>query len=413
MHTDPDISNILQYLCQLCDDVSRGQYRRVDELFDMTRPGTDIPPEIIRLAESFGLMLIKIEARELHLRKLVDTLRLAETELKKTRDRLARDNVGLRKSLSKQFSPAHIIGCTPAIRRVLNEAEKIADTPVSVLITGETGTGKELIARLLHHNSARHHGPFIALNCAALPESLLESELFGIEKGVATGVDKRVGRIEQSHGGTLFLDEIGDMPLTSQAKLLRVIEEKCVERLGGSSLIPVDFRLVSATHHDLHQDVTVNKFRSDLFFRIKVVHLAIPPLRERGDDIPLLLERFADIHCRKMGRELLDFTPQTLDLFRRYPWPGNIRELENEIERLAALIPGKLVYPEDLSYHIRWPEIGKVEPDSESLADSEKTAIVHALERCSGNKSAAARLLGISREGLRKKMHRYRIPGSM
>jgi len=355
------------------------------------------------------MMYVKVEAREFHSRTLIEQLRKTRGELELARERLARENVGLRRSLGKQFWPGRIIGRSRAMQALMAEVEKVADVPVNVLISGETGTGKELVARALHYNSARAEGPLIALNCAAIPEALLESELFGIEKGVATGVDRRAGRIEQAHCGTLFLDEIGDMPAASQAKVLRVLEDREVLRLGAKNAVPVDIRIVSATNRDLKQEVAEERFREDLYFRIKVVHLHIPPLRERPGDIPLLLKSFLEISAARFGRGPVELLPAALDLLVRYPWPGNVRELENEAERIVAMASSPLIGPDDLSAEIRSGGDGLrglAGGVPENLQEAEARIIRRVLETVGYNKAEAARRLGISREGLRKKLKR-------
>jgi len=404
--------DLIRRLVSLCGEVSRGRYGNVPDLFELTKKTGLYPEEIRELAEAFGMMLVKVEAREFHGRKLIESLESARSELYLARERLARENAGLRRTLGKHYSPRRIIGRSRRMQDLLAEVDRIADTPVNVLITGETGTGKELIARALHYNGARGEGPFIALNCTAIPETLLESELFGIEKGVATGIDRRAGRIEQAHGGTLFLDEIGDMPLTSQAKVLRVLEDREVVRLGARKPIPVDIRIVTATNRNLKEEVARGRFREDLYFRINVVHLHVPPLRERPGDIPLLLRAFLDLSVRKMGREPMTIGPEAMECLKRYPWPGNVRELENEVDRIVALAASRTVLPEDLSRAVREggrPGALPAAADTDRLRESERTLIEQTLSEAGGNRTEAARRLGISREGLRKKMIRYGI----
>lgn len=411
--SDGQIGNLLLLLTGLCRNLIKGEYGDAEALFDLTRKEA-YPPQITELAEAFGLMLVKVEARDFHLNNLIEQLQQAQEELEQAHDALARENIGLKRSLNIQFSPSRIIGQNRRMRDMLDQTEKIADTPVSVLITGETGTGKELIAKSLHYNSSRHQGPFIALNCSAIPETLLESELFGIEKGVASGVSQRMGRLEQASGGTLFLDEIGDMPLASQAKLLRVLEERKIVRIGGREPISVDIRLVSATHKDLQAEITHNRFRQDLFFRIKVVNLHIPPLRERLDDIPLLLNSFLDIHSKKMGKEPVRISPEAIHCLTRFNWPGNVRELENEVERGVALASEGLIDTDDLSDHIRLHVASISDTTGENgpkgrLYEVEKNLIIQVLSETNDNQTQTAKQLGISREGLRKKMKRYGI----
>src|SRR5262249_52557265 len=231
--------------------------------------------------------------------------------------------------------------------------ERTAETNISALITGENGTGKELSARAIHYMSGRRGKPFVAVNCAALPDTLVESELFGIEKGVATGVERRVGRIESANGGTLFLDEIGDLSLTSQAKLLRVLQEREVDWVGGRRPVPVDIRLVAATNKDLKDEIQQGRFRQDLFFRLNVVHLHLPALREIRADIPVLAMHFLRKQAKEMGREVLGFEPEALKALTTYHWPGNIRELENEVRRGVVLTAGDEISLGDLSDSVR------------------------------------------------------------
>jgi DNA-binding NtrC family response regulator len=248
------------------------------------------------------------------------------------------------------------IGNSPAIQQVLTIVERVADTRTTVLITGESGTGKELIARMLHEKSSRAGGPFVAVSCAAIPETLLEVELFGAVKGAYTGADTdRIGKFEAANGGTLFLDEIGDIPPLIQVKLLRVLQEREIERLGSNKPIPVDVRLVAATNRDLEQAVQAGSFRADLFYRLQVVHIHLPPLRERPEDIPLLVEYFIRKYAEENRRAMRAVCPETLKLLQAYPWPGNVRELENTIESAVVLAPpdATVLLPEHLPPHLR------------------------------------------------------------
>ncbi len=409
--------NLINILIEITEAISQGKYDRAQQLFELTKEG-EYPSEISSLAESFGMMLVRVEAREFHLKETIKELKRIRAELEIARQRLAIENKGLKQTLRGRFSPKRIIGQSRVMQEIIEQTERLADLPVNVLITGETGTGKELIAKTLHYNGIRKDGPFVAINCSAVPESLFESELFGIEKGVATGVGKRIGRIEQAHTGTLFLDEIGDMPLPSQAKVLRVLEEGEVLRVGGKKPTPVDIRIVAATNRDLKQEIKEGRFREDLYFRIKVVNIHLPPLRERKDDIPLLLTTFLKLYCHKFGREGMKFSRESLFYLKNYDWPGNVRELENEVERVVALAPYSIIRPEDLSQEIL-SGLRKKDLDSSksfgeteeilNIQEMEKILIKRALKKVNNNKSQAARLLGITREGLRKKMMRYEI----
>jgi formate hydrogenlyase transcriptional activator len=287
--------------------------------------------------------------------------------------------------------------------------ETVAPTDSTVLITGETGTGKELIARAIHQLSPRRERTFVKVNCAAIPTGLLESELFGHERGAFTGaIAQRIGRFELAHGGTIFLDEVGDIPLELQPKLLRVLQEQEFERLGSTQTVRVDVRLVAATNRDLGEMVAARTFRSDLYYRLRVFPLHMPPLRDRQEDIPALVRYFVEKHARRMNRAVETIPAETLDLLVRYPWPGNIRELENLIERAVIVSPGPV---------LRVP-VGELQPASEPLADSltlraaERDHILKALEATNwvlaGPRGAAARL-GMKRTTLQSKMRKLGV----
>ncbi len=306
--------------------------------------------------------------------------------------------------------PDGMVFASPLMLQVLSEVQRIAATDASVLLRGETGTGKDIVATLLHHWSRRAEGPMIPVNMAALPESLMESELFGHIKGAFTGADQqRSGRFQAADGGTLFLDEVGEIPLELQPKLLRVLQTRQVSRLGDSTEEEIDFRLVSATNRDLEAEIETGRFRQDLYFRLAVITIEIPPLRERREDILPLACRF--LTQGSQGRKRL--SPATEDLLQSYDWPGNIRELENCILRASILAPGDVVLPENLPPQLRAtepePSLGRVgSANSLLLADLEKKAIFEALEKCDGNRSEAARLLGISRRKLLYRLKEYR-----
>jgi two-component system, NtrC family, response regulator AtoC len=305
----------------------------------------------------------------------------------------------------------------PAMKDLYAQALRVAATSISVLVLGETGSGKELLARYLHHHSPRAAAPFLGLNCAALPESILESELFGHEKGAFTGaLQARAGLFESAHGGTVFLDEIGEMPLAIQAKLLRVIEQRSVMRLGARQERPIDLRFVAATHRDLERATSEGSFRQDLYYRLNGIALTIPPLRERVLEIEPLARSFLRAACRAFDRQRsLDFAPETVERLRAHPWPGNVRELRNVVERAVVLAPADVIYPEQLPAprpsSVLPPTTAAPAPAGDSLhATSEalrasllelkRERVVEALARCAGNQTQAAKLLGISRRTL-------------
>jgi len=309
-----------------------------------------------------------------------------------------------------------MIGRNEKMIKICNLVEKVAPTDATVLITGESGTGKELIAQALHDRSPRVKGPFIKINCAAIPGTLMESELFGYERGAFTGaVNSKPGRFELADGGTLFLDEIGEMSVEMQVKLLRVLQDKSFERVGGLRTIQVDVRLVTATNKDLELEVREGRFRSDLFYRLNVVPVALPPLRERTDDIPLLTAYFAKKFSERLKKNTPTLNPECLELLTQFPWPGNIRQLENVIERLTVMNEGAPITPEQLPDDIldyeeqrffaaQGPTGSLKEQVKEATRRIEKKVIEEALTETSNNVTQAARKLNISRKGLQLKM---------
>ena len=323
--------------------------------------------------------------------------------------RLEREVERLRSELGGRRGFGRVVGtASPALQSVLKQARAVADTNVTVLITGESGTGKEVLARALHEESARESRPFVAVSCAALPETLLESELFGHEKGAFTGaVASKKGRFELADTGTLFLDEIGELSPAAQVKLLRVLQERAFERLGGTKTITVDIRLVAASNRDLEQDVEAGRFRRDLFYRLNVVPLRLPPLRERREDIPLLAAHFARLAAEKHNRPPVELAPALAEALQEYDWPGNIRELENLIERLVVLTPagarlGTEFLPEKMSHVLPEGKAAAAGPGDETTLESavlalKRRLVVKALQGEGGNKAAAAKRLGISR----------------
>jgi transcriptional regulator with GAF, ATPase, and Fis domain len=326
------------------------------------------------------------------------------------RETLEDENRSLKQRMLRDYSDRLMVADSPKMQRVIDLVARVADSQANVLIRGESGTGKEMVARLIHGNSPRKDGPFVAINCAALPETLLESELFGIERGVATGVEARPGKFEMARGGTVFLDEVGDIPLALQAKLLRVLQEREVEKLGGRRRIPIDVRILSATHRDLEEMIERGEFRLDLYYRLKVVEIVLPPLRERKDDIPKLVRFFLDKYGKREGLKDVRITQEALQQIMRYPFPGNVRELENLIEGALALTvnavidPGDLLLPDAASS----AEEAVLGPNEFTTLDEvESRYIARVVAATKGNLSKAAKILGVDRKTL------YRRRGSM
>jgi DNA-binding NtrC family response regulator len=417
-------------LVGLCEQIACGNYEKAKEVFDLPLAGGGDTPTRV-LAEAFAMMMVRIEAREFERERLVAEILSAREELERHRARLAVENRRLRAQVREQTSSLRIIGRDPAIQALLAQAERLALTRATLLITGETGAGKGVLARHIHDISPRAGKAFVVINCAAIPDTLLESELFGIEAGVASGVQARMGRFEQASGGTILLDEIGDMPLESQAKLLHVIEQGAVERVGGRKRIPVDVRIMAATHRNFASLVEQKTFREDLFYRLNVVQLHMPSLRERPNDISLLARAILSNLAAQDNGAPLRVSPEALALLMRYSWPGNIRELQNVLERatllagngritpedlppalLAGYVPETPARPEELKPACReFAAVSGEEPAQTGLTleDAEADHIRRVLALNAGNKSHTARMLGISREGLRIKLARLHI----
>ncbi len=314
------------------------------------------------------------------------------------------------KKVTSVPTPSAIIGNSPPMQELLEMISYVAPTEATVLITGESGTGKELVAAELHKNSERGDGPFIRVNCAALAESLLESELFGHEKGAFTGADRlREGKFVQAAGGTLFLDEIGETSQAMQVKMLRVLQEHELQRVGGEETIRTDARIIAATNRDLEEEVRAGNFREDLYYRLNVVTVAVPPLRERGEDVMLLVNHFVRKFSEKNRRVVAGITPECMELLIAYHWPGNVRELENAIERGVILMRGEHLTEKNLPLPIQKQGQKAQEKTSQpaSLQEVEKDLILKTLEETGGNKSEAARRLGITRKTLQNKLHKY------
>ncbi len=346
-----------------------------------------------------------------------DVLKLA-IERAREHAGLKSENAQLKRQLRDELDAPNIIGRSAAMQALLEMLAMVAPSEATVLIIGESGTGKELIARSVHVNSPRRDQPLVAVNCAAITETLLESELFGHEKGAFTGADKRrEGRFMQADGGTIFLDEIAETSPTMQAKLLRVLQQKEIQRVGSETVLPVDVRIVAATNRDLAADVGDGRFREDLYYRLNVMPLNVPPLRERRDDIPLLADHFLKRYAEKNRKSVKGFTPLAMDMLIRYDWPGNVRELENTVERAVILLTGDHISERQLPLNIAGndPQRGMLAgtaaaPQGDrSLESIEKEAILATLEATEGNKSESARRLGISRKTLHNKLKRYGI----
>jgi two-component system nitrogen regulation response regulator NtrX len=354
---------------------------------------------------------------------------------------LARENVELRRQIS---SRREFLGKSRATQDVIAQVAKVAPTIARVLILGESGTGKELIAQAIHDRSERKERPFVKVNCAAIPEELIEAELFGSVKGAFTGAEARDGKFQAAHGGTIFLDEVGDMSLKVQTKVLRTLQEGEIEKVGSNDTIKVDVRVLAATNKDLAQEVSAGRFREDLYFRLNVVPIVVPPLRERPDDIPLLAEAFLDEYCEQNGLPQKTLDDDVVALLKRYPWPGNVRELRNQVERLVIMSPGRTVRAMDLSAELRQgrpvvtaspggsatgPAAGADAPSTktdaagggvtaampelsyqslqEAKREFERTLIIRALDKHNWNVSRAADELGLERTNLHKKIRQF------
>ena len=415
----------------------------MDVLKEVTTAATGVP---VIVMTAFGTVQTAVEAmrsgafdyvtKPFNLDELMIVLEKALSVSK-----LQKENVMLKRQLKKKYNFKGLIGDSPSMQTVYELIEKIADTDSTILITGESGTGKELIAKTIHYNNiSRAGGPFVPINCAAIPRDLLESELFGHEKGA---ISTRLGRFELAQNGTLFLDEVGELDPSLQVKLLRVLQEREFERVGGMKTIKVDVRILAATNKDLEKATKEGKFREDLYYRLNVIPLQLPPLRSRHEDIPLLAVFFAQEFCKKKKREPFSLSPQVMDCLLKYRWPGNVRELENLMERLTILVSGPVVQMADLpeKLHLRTGEdseagaatpvaasfrtmaapvplhiqgsnleLGETGVDlNELVASMERNMILKALEKAGGVRSKAAQFLGLNRTTLLEKMKKMKI----
>jgi two-component system NtrC family response regulator len=333
------------------------------------------------------------------------------------RSKLVQENRDLRARLQERYALGNIVYGSPGMEEVMGLVSRVAPSQATVLITGESGTGKELIANALHHASPRSGRPLVKVNCAALPEPLLESELFGHEKGAFTGaLQRRIGRFEEADGGTVFLDEIGDLSPGTQVKLLRILQEKEFQRLGSNATLKTDVRVLTATHRNLEEAKTKGLFREDLYYRLNVISIHLPPLRERREDIPLLIDHFLKKFSKENQKAISDISKEARSLLLRYPYPGNIRELENLIERAVVLCREEIITTQDLPFHLREGRSERMEglpPKEKGLMDTleevEKDMILRALQQHGGIQTKAAESLGISERVLRYKMKKYEI----
>ena len=348
-------------------------------------------------------------------------LQIDELELRIARalrqQNLEAENANLRQQLESKFGMENIVGESPAMKEVFEMVQQVAPTPVTVLLQGESGTGKELVARAIHQLSPRNKRPLVTVHCAALSPTLLESELFGHEKGAFTGAtERRVGRFEQAQGGTLFLDEIGEIDASIQIKLLRFLGERTFERVGSNKTLTADARLIAATNKNLEEQVKAGTFREDLYYRLCVVEIRLPALRERKGDIPLLAQNFLREFSREMGKDVKDFTADALETLINYPWPGNVRELRSALERAVVLCHGDRITVRDLPGTLR--SGGAASPqrllaqDDLTVEEAEKQLIIRALKEAGGNRTAAAAKVGMSRRTLHRKLHSYHLEGN-
>lgn len=397
-------------------------------LSDVRMPGTDgvtllktvkatYPELAVILLTAYGTVDLAVEAMKEgaddFLTKPVDLDQL-EMRVKKVLEtrRLKSEVADLHRQLDEKYGMENIIGESPAMKNVFRRIRQAAPSDATVLISGPSGTGKELVAHAIHRLSNRAHGPFVAVECAALPENLLESELFGHEKGAFTGaVARRIGRFEAANGGTIFLDEISEISPSIQVKLLRVLESRTFQRVGSSETLKTDIRLVAATNRDLAHFVAEGKFREDLFYRLNVVDIRLPALRERSGDVALLAARFMREFSAANGNRVTGITPAALKLLEAYPWPGNVRELRNTIEKMVVLSSGGELDVADIPDEMRAPPAITI-PSGGTLGETEKARILAGLREAGGNRSRAAQILGISRRTLYRKLDEYLKEGT-
>ena len=400
LHLPPHVDDIAEGLALI--DVARAQDPPLQVVVITGSDSKRAALEAVKRG-AYGFLEKPLDPAELlHIVNQAARMRLLEIENRRLRDELSR---------SPGF--AHLLGSSRTLERVLKQARSVAQTSATVLLTGENGTGKEMLARAIHQESPRASGPFVGVSCAALPETLIESELFGHERGAFTSaIQSRKGRFELANGGTLFLDEVGELSAAVQVKLLRVLQEREFERVGGTRTLTVDIRLIAASNRDLENEVKEGRFRQDLFFRLNVVPLLLPPLRERHEDIPLLAAHFATKLAEKHGQPTPELAPELIEVLQEYEWPGNVRELENLMERLVVLSNGPTLgtefVPEKMLRALPGVSVTDESTLEGAVAALKKKMIINALQT-EGNKVAAARKLGISRSYLHRLINEFDI----
>ncbi|MEP0843874.1 MAG: sigma 54-interacting transcriptional regulator [Phycisphaerae bacterium] len=401
----------------LVDDVNQDQsfFRGIDDKSHFTTRGMVAAP-LVHKGRAIGVVEVinrvgqeRFSAEDLDLLRIFANLAASGASNAQDHEQLKMEYRGLRSTLDARI---HIVGSSPALRNVLDLCARVAGSNATVLLLGETGTGKEVLSRHIHANSPRAERPFVAINCAALPETLLESELFGHEKGSFTGaVAQKIGRFELAHGGTLFLDEIGDISHSTQIKLLRVLQEREFVRVGGTKTVACDVRIIAATNRDLTKAMKDGSFREDLYYRLNVFPIRTPPLRERREDIPLLVEHFVRLSAAQLNVPVPAVSDEAVALLTSYQWPGNIRELQNIVERAVLLSDGQTIGPTQLPREIAGDSGGPAAPEGggSGLWGYEKALIIKALKDAGWNQTKAAKALGISRDNLRYRLKKYDI----
>jgi len=387
----------------------------VEVLKELRRRHPSLPVIILTAVSDIGraVEVTKLGAYD-YLTKPVDRDRLLTTLRRAvTQYSLEQEVDRLRGELSERYRLGSIVGSSAAMRTVYDQIEKVLESDITVFVSGESGTGKELVAKAIHYGSLRSKGPFVDVNCAAIPEGLQESELFGHEKGAFTGAHAaHPGKFEQAAGGTILLDEVGEMSPSAQARLLRVLQERCLQRVGGTKTISLDVRVISSSNRDLEQLVADGRFRQDLYYRLVVFPIELPPLRRRREDIPALVEHFLDKHAGDAGRRITRVEPEALELLTHHDWPGNVRELENVIHRSLLVASAPDLKRDDLPRDLLASGTGAAAPEGEpgelcSLEELERRAIERAIDRFGGNLSDVARQLGIGRSTLYRKLEQY------